>query len=195
MKFLLVLCLGFASAFGQGQDFSIPTMPLRNTPEASTQTTSAGDSGQASIPQPSQSAALNAVDAPSAAQAAACTQKNGKPCPEWLHKLIGQYPPVDQHEAWNGQADHFFNFGNARRVLHPDRKSWILFSVAQAGMWASAIAAVRDHRTSGEGAHSEYPAVALLTGMDLLVFKTISPAISVGPPVYAMVHYSRAASK
>jgi hypothetical protein len=26
-------------------------------------------------------------------RATTCTEKNGKPCPEWLHKLIGEYPP------------------------------------------------------------------------------------------------------
>jgi hypothetical protein len=34
-----------------------------------------------------------------------------------------------------------------------------------------------------------------MTGMDLLVFKTISPSLSVGPAIYAMVHYSRAAAR
>lgn len=32
----------------------------------------------------------------SAAKQTTCTENNGKPCPEWLHKLIGQYPPVPQ---------------------------------------------------------------------------------------------------
>ena len=106
-----------------------------------------------------------------------------------------QYPPIDVTERWNGQPDHFFTFGNARRALHPDKKSWLLFAAAHAGMWASTAIAVRNHRTSHEEAHSEYPAVAFMTGIDLLVFKTISPALSVGPPVYAMIHYSRAAAK
>jgi hypothetical protein len=135
------------------------------------------------------------ADAPSATQQSSCTQKSGKPCPEWLHKLIRQYPPIDVSERWDGQPDHFFTFGNARRALHPDKKSWLLFTAAHAGMWASTIIAVRNHRTSHEEAHSEYPAVVFMTGIDLLVFKTISPSLSVGPPVYAMVHYSRAAAK
>jgi hypothetical protein len=135
------------------------------------------------------------ADAPSATQESNCTQNTGKPCPEWVHKLIGRYPPIDVTERWNRQPDHFFTFGNARRALHPDKKSWMLFAAAHAGMWASAVVAVRNHRTSREEGHSEYPAAAFMTGIDLLVFKTISPSLSVGPAIYATFHYSRAAAK
>jgi hypothetical protein len=112
-----------------------------------------------------------------------------------VHKLIGRYPPIDLTERWNRQPDHFFTFGNARRALHPDKKSWMLFTAAHAGMWASAVIAVRNHRTSKEEGHSEYPAAAFMTGMDLLVFKTISPSLSVGPAIFAMFHYSKAAAR
>lgn len=23
-----------------------------------------------------------------------CTENNGKPCPKWLHRMVGQYPPT-----------------------------------------------------------------------------------------------------
>jgi hypothetical protein len=135
------------------------------------------------------------ADVPSATQESNCTQNTGKPCPEWVHKLIGRYPPIDVTERWNRQPDHFFTFGNARRVLHPDKKSRMLFAAAHPGMWASAVIAVKNHRTSKEEGHSEYPAAAFMTGMDLLVFKTISPSLSVGPATYAMFHYSKAAAR
>jgi hypothetical protein len=135
-------------------------------------------------------------DAPSETVRTTCTQGSGTPCPEWVHKLIGQYPPVREvPEVWNHQPDHFFTVGNGRRALHPDKKSWLLFTAAHAGMWAAAVVAVSRHRTSHEEAHSEYPAVAFMTGLDFLFFKTLSPALSVGPPVYATVHYSLAAAK
>jgi hypothetical protein len=54
--------------------------------------------------------------------------------------------------------------------------------------------AVRNSPVSKE-ANSEYPAVAVMTGIGLLLFQTIRPAISVGPPAYGMVHYSSAASR
>ena len=197
MRFLFALSLGFfcVSMFGQDTAANRQPEPQTTSADASAALQPSGETAQ--HPALAQQASMPAelADAPSATQQSSCTQKNGKPCPEWLHKLIGQYPPIDVRERWDGQADHFFTFGNARRALHPDKKSWMLFAAAHAGMWASAVIAVRNHRTSHEEAHSEYPAVAFMTGMDLLVFKTISPALSVGPPVYSMIHYSRAAAK
>lgn len=35
-------------------------------------------------------------DTPSTVQVTTCTENNGSPCPEWVHKLIGQYPPVQR---------------------------------------------------------------------------------------------------
>lgn len=197
MRFLFVLCLGFFCTFMFAQDSisNQKTLPLITSADPSQAAESSSKSGAAQLGGQQVSEPTNLVDAPSATQQSSCTQKNGKPCPEWVHKLIGQYPPIDISERWNGQPDHFFTFGNARRALHPDKKSWLLFAVAHAGMWASTVVAVNNHRTSKEEAHSEYPAVAFLTGFDLLTFKTISPALSIGPTVYAMIHYSRAAAK
>lgn len=193
MRFLLILWLGLFSAFILAQD-SIPNQTKQSqitSADSSSKATSDRQSGQA----PVLAQESNLADAPSVTQQSECIQKNGKPCPEWVHKLIGRYPPIDVGERWNGKPDHFFTFGNAQRALHPDKKSWMLFALAHAGMWASTVVAVQNYRTSKEKAHSEYPAVAFLTGMDLLVFKTISPPLSVGPPVYALIHYSRAAAR
>jgi hypothetical protein len=197
MRFLFALFFGLfcATLFGQDPTANPQTPPRATLADASLAAKSTSEPGQAAAPAQPTPVPTSLVDAPSATQQSSCLQKNGKPCPEWLHKLIGQYPPIDVTERWNGQPDHFFTFGNARRALHPDKRSWMLFTAAQAGMWASAVIAVRNHRTSHEEAHSEYPAAAFMTGMDLLLFKTISPVLSVGPPVYAMVHYSKAATK
>jgi hypothetical protein len=192
MRFLSLLCLGLFSALTFGQELSVGNMPMR---------TESGDVparaklSSPSVPLEESSASVNPVDAPSATQPSTCTQNGGKACPAWLRKLIGQYPPVKVSDRWNGHRDGFFTIGTGHRTLHPDKKSWTLFAVAHAGMWASTVIAVRDFPTSKEEANSEYPAAAVVTGMDLLVFKTISPVISVGPPVYGMVHYSRAASR
>jgi hypothetical protein len=197
MRFLFVLCLGLfcTRMFGQGpisnQSTPAPT-PLAGLSSAAQLTS---EDRQAPVPDPEMSEPTKLADAPSVTQQSNCTQNTGKPCPEWVHKIIGRYPPIDVTERWDGRPDHFFTFGNARRALHPDKKSWMLFAAAHAGMWASAVIAVRNHRTSKEEAHSEYPAVAFMTGMDLLVFKTISPSLSVGPAIYAMFHYSRAAAR
>lgn len=197
MRFLFVLCLGLFSTYAFPQDSisNEKTPPTTTTVDASSAANSTREAGQAPIPAQRISPSTNLGDAPSATKQTTCTQNNGKPCPEWLHSLIGQYPPVKVSERWDGQPDHFFTFGDAQRALHPDKKSWMLFTVAHAGMWASTVIAVRNHRTSGEEAHSEFPAVAFMTGMDFLFFKTVSPSLSVGTPVYAMIHYSRAAAK
>lgn len=192
MRFLFVFCLGLfcTCMFGQGPNSNQSTPPRTPVGLCSAAETTSED-GQA----PVLDAQTTLADAPSVTQQSNCTQNSGKPCPEWVHKLIGRYPTIDVTERWNRQPDHFFTFGNARRALHPDKKSWMLFAAAHAGMWASTVIAVRNHRTSKEEAHSEYPAAAFMTGMDLLVFKTISPSLSVGPAIYATVHYSRAAAK
>ena len=193
MKFPSLLCLGLFSTFSFGQG----PLLIQNMPPGigSAELSAEAKLTSASVPLPQIPTSVNAVDAPSATQHSTCIQNNGKACPEWLHKLIGQYPPVEVREQWNGRPDGFFTIGTGQRALHPDKKSWMLFALAHAGMWASTVMAVRDFPSSKEQARSEYPAVAALTGMDLLLFKTISPAMAVGPTVYAMVHYSRAASK
>jgi hypothetical protein len=197
MRFLLFLSLGLFCTFAFGQEsLLIANQPPRSTSAdiaLTAKSTSQGAGGTASAQKAL--TPTNLVDAPSSAVHSSCTQRNGKPCPEWLHKLIGQYPPAAARERWNGRPDGLFTIGNGRRALHPDKKSWMLFAAAHAGMWASTVMAVRNFPTSREQADSEYPAAAVLTGMDLLLFKTISPALPLGPPVYAMIHYSRAALK
>jgi hypothetical protein len=192
MRFLSLLCLGLFSTFTFGQNpFSIQNVPPgTGSADVPAQAKLVGTS----VPFPQMPAPVTPVDAPSATQHSTCVN-NEKTCPEWLHKLIGQYPPVAVSERWNGQPDGFFTMGDGRRALHPDKKSWMLFAVAHAGMWASTAIAVRNFPSSKEQSNSEYPAVAAMTSIDLLLFKTINPAMSVGPPVYAMVHYSRAASR
>jgi hypothetical protein len=197
MRFLFVLCLGLfcTCMFGQVPISNQSTPPRTPLAGVSSATELTSEDRQAPVPDSQNPTPTKLVDAPSVTQQSNCTQNTGEPCPEWVHKLIGQYPPIDVTERWKGQPDHFFTFGNARRALHPDKKSWLLFTAAHAGMWASTVIAVRNHRTSKEEAHSEYPAAAFMTGMDLLVFKTISPSLSVGPAIYAMFHYSRAAAR
>jgi hypothetical protein len=196
MRFLFVVCLGFFCTCMFAQGPSSNQNPLRTSLTGlSFAAELTSEDGQVPVADLQNPKSAELADAPSATQESNYTQHTGKPCPEWVHKLIGRYPPIDMTERWNRQPDHFFTFGNARRALHPDKKSWMLFAAAHAGMWASTVVAVRNHRTSTEEAHSEYPAAAFMTGIDLLVFKTISPSLSVGPAIYATFHYSRAAAK
>lgn len=67
-----------------------------------------------------------------------CTTKNGTPCPEWLHKLIGQYPP---------KSTGFYN-----PTLDSRKLSWhdTFWSKSAIPMWAtagiSAAAVIGDER-------------------------------------------------
>jgi len=47
-----------------------------------------------------------------------------------------------------------------------------------------------NHRKESWG--SEGPALAAVTGLDMVVFKFGSPSLAAGPPIYAAVHYLRA---
>lgn len=202
MRLLLLLGLGLFSTLTFGQKLLlIPNVALRRPASAdipTRATLSAAQDQRLGLSQ-QKPTPVNLIDAPSAtAQSATvrstCTRNNGKPCSGLLRKLIGKYPPVNSHEQWSGRPDPFFTIGDGDRALHPDKTSWIIFAALHAGMWASAVAGVRNS-VSNQPANSAYPAAAALTGMDLLIFKTLSPAISVGPPVYAIVRYSTAASK
>lgn len=125
-----------------------------------------------------------------------CTMNSGKPCPEWLHKWIGQYPPLPTPEESRRARDaRFFSLGDGESRLKPDRPSWAIFIGGHAAAWAATIVAVRRVRTSSEAADSEYPAMGALTGMDLLAFLTVCPAIGSAPPGYAIYHYTKAALK
>src|SRR5438067_8949483 len=60
---------------------------LLGMPLAGSQETSAPSPGSKSAELPS---------APSATLATTCTENNGNPCPEWVHNLVGQYPPLPE---------------------------------------------------------------------------------------------------
>lgn len=89
-------------------------------------------------------------------------------------------------------SDGFFSFGDTEHALHPNKRSWVVFGAAHAALWGSCIFAVRRQRTSLESPESEYPAVAAITALDFLFFKTLSPALGSAPPVYGVVHYLKA---
>jgi len=123
--------------------------------------------------------------------------QNGKPyLTGKVAFLVGSCPyDKPKVEPWDGKKDHFFTFGNGERALHPDKKSWVIFTAVHAGLWASTVMAVKNKNASHEEAHSEYPAVIFMTGMDTFFFKTVSPAIPTGIAIFGITHYSIAAAK
>jgi hypothetical protein len=202
MRVLLPLSLALFSTFSFARDLSSTGTAPRQLASADIPArislTGVHDPGLTSRQQ--EPTSTNLIDAPSvAAQSttaqSTCTWNNHKPCSALLNKIIGAYPPIRVREEWNGEPDSFFAVGDGRRTLHPDKGSWAWFAVTHAAMWASAVAAARNYPASNQPANSAYPAAAAITGFDFLLFKTISPAMSVAPPVCAIIVYSLAASK
>lgn len=124
-----------------------------------------------------------------------CVSNNGVPCPEWLHKLVGQYPPAPE-PASATRAASFFTFNtDSHATLKPDKKSWAMFIGAHAALGLTY--AIDRHRTHGvrETASSEVPAILGVTGIDFLAFKCISPSFSIEAPIYGTIHYARDINK
>lgn len=134
-------------------------------------------------------------------RATTCTESNGKPCSDWLHKLIGQYPPLTDSGTTPVNRDpasvHFWTYrGWQEPQLRTNKQVFQskIFLAAHVG-GAIAMAVACRTKNSGEEWKSEAPAVAALFGMDYLQFRFIGGPNAVAAPVYEMVHYSRASSK
>jgi hypothetical protein len=139
--------------------------------------------------------------APSAVEATTCTRNNGKPCPEWVHKLIGQYPPSPESGNFQSQRDpstvHFWTYrGVDEPPLRTNKQVFRskLFLAAHIGGAIAMIVACR-RKNSGEDWGSEVPAVAGIFGLDYIQFRFIGGPNAIGPPIYEMIHYGLASAK
>ena len=140
-------------------------------------------------------------NAPSVTKATTCTEKNVKPCPEWLHKLIGQYPPLPESATPQPERDpssvHFWTYrGWQERPLRTNKQVFHsrMFLAAHVGGAVAMIVACRSPH-SGESWGAEVPAVAALFGLDYLQFRFVGAPNAVGPAIYEMIHYSRASTR
>ena len=120
-----------------------------------------------------------------------CTYKD-KICPVWLHKLIGPYPVEDNKIHYpkykEYHKDNFFSFRTYNDpILHPDKKSWVIFIGSHALAWTSLV--ITNHNK--EAWHSEAPALGAITGLDLIMFKCVSPSFSIEASTYSTIHYLR----
>lgn len=122
-----------------------------------------------------------------------CTENNGSPCPEWLHKLIGQYPPRPDIPLPNRtEAANFFTFRTFNQpVLRTNRQVFHskTFILLNAGYAASVIADVKYTHGVRETARSEYPVIPAIIGLDYCMDRFMSRSFSVEAPVYGMIHY------
>jgi len=140
-------------------------------------------------------------NAPSTTQATTCTQNNGKPCPEWVHKLIGQYPPPSESADLQLRRDpstvHFWTYrGLQDPPLRTNQQVFRskLFLATHIGGAIAMIVACRT-KNSGEDWGSEVPAVAGIFGLDYIQFRFVGGPNAIGPPIYEMIHYGLASAR
>jgi len=162
------------------------------TPSHCQETVSASSTGANSAALPS---------APSATQPTTCTEKNGKPCPEWVHKLMGQYPPL--HESGKLQLErepssvHFWTYrGSQDPPLRTNEQVFRskIFLATHIGGAVAMIVACRT-KSSKEDWGSEVPAVGAIFGMDYLQFRFVGGPNAIAPAVYEMIQYGRAGTR
>lgn len=138
-------------------------------------------------------------NAPSTTQATTCTQNN-KPCPDWVHNLIGQYPPLRDSKPQlerDASTVHFWTYrGWQDPPLRSNKQVFRskLFIATHVGGAIAMIVACRS-KTSREKWHSEVPAVAAMFGMDYIQFRFVGGPNAIAPPIYEMVHYGLASTR
>ena len=140
-------------------------------------------------------------NAPSTTQSTTCTENNGKPCPAWVHKLVGQYPTAPESTQFQRYRDpssvHFWTYrGWQEPPLRTNKQVFRskAFLAAHVGGAIAMIVACRT-KNSGENWGSEVPAVAAMFGMDYLQFRFVGGPNAVGAPVYEMIHYGLASAR
>jgi len=122
-----------------------------------------------------------------------------KACPEWLHKLIGQYPPVPARLGLGPTMPgpvHVYTFRKhwddppLRTYRKTFTSPWFLAS--QGVMIASMVVACRRSRYTGEEFHSEAPFTVGVFGLNLLVDRYLDELYAVGSAALVSQHYIRA---
>ena len=122
-----------------------------------------------------------------------------QPCPEWLHKLIGQYPPAALRQGMPSVMPgpvHVYTFRKHwdDPPLRTYRKTFTSpwFVASQGVMIASMVIACRRSRYTGEEFHSEAPYTAGVFGLNLLVDRYLDELYAVGSAALVSQHYIRA---
>ncbi|MGE5054964.1 MAG: hypothetical protein ACM3WP_12445 [Acidobacteriota bacterium] len=127
-----------------------------------------------------------------------CISHN-KPCPEWLHKIIGQYPPSAARHGLPSVMPgpvHVYTFRKhwddppLRTYRKTFTSPWFLAS--QGAMFASMVIACRRSRYTGEEFHSEVPWTVGVFGLNLLADRYLDELYAVGSAAVVSQHYIRA---
>ena len=131
-------------------------------------------------------------NAPSTTQAATRTEKNGKPCPEGVHKSVRQYPSLPEARIERIPTTvHFWTIRGWQEPPLRTNKQVFRSKVFLAEHVGGAIAMIVACRTrnSGEDWESGVPAIAGMLGMDYITYRFVNGPTAIGPAVYEMVHY------
>jgi hypothetical protein len=122
-----------------------------------------------------------------------------KPCPEWLHKLIGKYPAAPPRRGLPSIMPgpvHVYTFRKHwdDPPLRSYRKTFTSpwFLVSQGAMFASMVIACRRSQFTGEELHSEAPWVVGVFGINLLTDRYLDELYSVGTAAIVTQHYAHA---
>lgn len=140
-------------------------------------------------------------NAPSTTQSTTCTENNGKPCPAWVHKLVGQYPTALESGQFQPYRDpssvHFWTYRGWQDPPLRTNKQVFRSKAFLAAHIGGAIAMIVACRTKNSGEHwgDEVPAVSAMFGMDYLQFRFVGGPNAVGAPVYEMIHYGLASAR
>lgn len=157
-------------------------------------------SGQEAVSTSGDSSDAGLPDAPSLTQETTCTERAGKPCPEWLHKVIGQYPPLPQSEPLLKRDPSTVHFWTYRAWNEPSLRTnkevfrSKLFITAHVG-GAIAMAVACRNKNSGYSWGEQVPAVSALFAIDYLQFRFVGGPNAIAAPVYEMIKYGRASTK
>jgi hypothetical protein len=88
------------------------------------------------------------------------------------------------------RPDGFFAFRTSFEApaLRPNKKSWAIFALSHAAAWGALAAA--NHQKEHWG--SEAPGLGVVTVMDFVMLKCVSPSLSIEGAGWAVQHYLRA---
>ena len=149
---------------------------------------------------PLDSSQPNVTNASSTIQTTTCTENNGKSCPEWLHKLIGQYPPLHDEGEYlesDQRSIHFWTYrGSQEAPLRTNREVFHskIFMASHIGGAIAMFVATRT-KNSGESLGGGTAAVATLFVMDYIQFRFVGGPNAVAAPICEMIHYGLASAR
>ena len=138
-------------------------------------------------------------DAPSTTAATTCTKNNGKPCPKWLHRLIGQYPPAPDSQIPE-RRDKPASFWTYRGALEPPLRTTKEVFHSKVFMTAhvlevGAMVVACHHKKSGEEWGQAIPISGVLLGLDYLQFRFVGGANAIAAPIAVTIYYIRESAR